>query len=470
MDVTLSLTANQHAALHRHLFPADGNEAAAILLCGRRAGTNRHRLLAQTLHLIPQAACIERTPVSIVWPTKIMEPWLQEADRLGLSIVKVHSHPGRYAEFSPQDNRSDGDLFPCIDGWIDADVPHASAVMLPDGRIFGRLVTPRGAFERLRLVAIVGDDLLFWRPHDFGHEPAPELPEFTRRHAKAFGARTTRALRELSVAVVGCSGTGSPTIVQLAHLGVGRIVLVDPDKVHELNLNRILYATMEDAKTRRFKVDVLGDAVERIGFGTVVERCPVNLYTPEAVRAVAGCDVVFGCVDTAEGRFLLNLLANFYMLPYIDIGVTLEADDEGEITQVCGYLHYLQPGGSSLLSRGTITLEDVQAEGMKRQNSVYYDEQRKAGYIKGVEENRPAVISVNTLFSGLAVNELIARLHRFRENPNRAYAKIGLSLSELAFYPEPEPSAVCRYMSRQVGTGDVTPLLKLPELSGEVTT
>ncbi len=271
------------------------------------------------------------------------------------------------------------------------------------------------------------------------------------------------------MAVVGCSGTGSPTIAQLAHLGVGRLVLVDPDKVHELNLNRILYATIEDVRARRFKVDVLADAVERIGLGTVVERFPVNLYSPEAVRAVAGCDVVFGCVDTAEGRFLLNLLASFYLLPYIDIGVTLEAGEDGEITQVCGYLHYLQPGGSSLLSRGAITLEDVQAEGMKRQNSAYYEEQRRAGYIKGVEENRPAVMSVNAQFAGLAVNELIARLHRFRENPNRAYAKIGLSLSEMAFYAETEPAAVCRYMSRQVGKGDVTPLLNLPELSDQDT-
>jgi hypothetical protein len=35
--------------------------------------------------------------------------------------------------------------------------------------------------------------------------------------------------------------------------------------------------------------------------------------------------------------------------------------------------------------------------------------------------------------------ELIARLSGFRENPNRAYAKIGMSLSEVSLYPEPEP-------------------------------
>jgi hypothetical protein len=467
VDVTLSLSSAQHLLIRNHLFPGDGKEAAAIVLCGRRDGRARHRLLAQKIHLIPHKACLERSPVSIKWPTDIMVPWLQEGDRLGLSVVKVHSHPGGYARFSEQDDKSDGDLFPCVADWVEADVPHASVVMLPDGRMFGRAMTPGNAFEPLRLFAVVGDDLFFWRPYDFGHEPAPEVPEFAKRHAKAFGERTTRALRELRVAVVGCSGTGSPLIAQLAHLGVGVLVLVDHDKVHELNLNRIYYATMEDAKAERFKVDVLGDAVERIGLGTIVHRHRVNIYNADAVRSVAECDIVIGCVDTAEGRLLLNLLCNFYTLPYIDLGVTLEADTAGEITQVCGYLHYLQPGGSSLLSRGTFTLDDVTAEGMKRQSSAYYEEQRKAGYIKGVEENRPAVISVNTQFAGLAVNELIARIHPFRENPNRTYAKIGLSLSEMAFYPDAEPSAVCRYMSRQLGKGDIVPLLNLPELSAK---
>lgn len=68
-------------------------------------------------------------------------------------------------------------------------------------------------------------------------------------------------------------------------------------------------------------------------------------------------------------------------------------------------------------------------------------------------------------FAALAVTELIARLHGFRERPNREYAKVGLSLSEVAFYPEPEPASACRYMSRQVGKGDVIPLLNLPDLS-----
>lgn len=41
---TLSLTQQVHGQLQRHLFPGDGKEAAAVLVCTRVPGT-RFRLL-----------------------------------------------------------------------------------------------------------------------------------------------------------------------------------------------------------------------------------------------------------------------------------------------------------------------------------------------------------------------------------------------------------------------------------------
>ena len=51
--VTLSLTAAHYEQLGRHLFPGDGKEAAAIALCGRRGGAERHKLLIRELCLVP---------------------------------------------------------------------------------------------------------------------------------------------------------------------------------------------------------------------------------------------------------------------------------------------------------------------------------------------------------------------------------------------------------------------------------
>ena len=47
MTVTLTMTAAQRKQLHSHLFPGDGCEAVAILLCARRAGERVHRLLVR---------------------------------------------------------------------------------------------------------------------------------------------------------------------------------------------------------------------------------------------------------------------------------------------------------------------------------------------------------------------------------------------------------------------------------------
>jgi hypothetical protein len=338
--------------------------------------------------------------------------------------------------------------------------------MLPDGRMFGRTVDNDGRFGSLDTISVVGDDLLIWHTDEFDTiQEKLLLPAFTRRHAQAFGASTTRRLGRITAAVIGCSGTGSIVIEQLVRLGIGRLVIVDDDIVKYLNLNRILNATAADAAQGRSKVEMTAAAIERIGLGTVVERFTSSLSTPAAVRAVAGCDVIFGCVDTVEGRFVANLIANFYIIPYIDVGVALDADDAGKITQVCGYIHYLQPGASSLISRGAISMEDVRAEGLKRQNPGYYEEQRRAGYIRNVHEDRPAVISVNTVLAGMAVNELLARLHGFRDEPNADYATIGVSISQVLFYPERESGIPCKIMARHVGRGDVIPLLEQAELS-----
>ena len=156
-------------------------------------------------------------------------------------------------------------------------------------------------------------------------------------------------------------------------LGVGEIVIVDDDRMETRNINRILNSTMQDVADERYKVDVQADAIERMGLGTRVIRIRKNLWDPEVVRAVAQCDCVFGCMDTVDGRYLLNALATYYNTPYFDIGVRLDAVREGprkgRIREVCGTINYLRPGRSSLMSRELFTMQEVAAAGLRRERS-----------------------------------------------------------------------------------------------------
>ena len=455
---TLTLTVSQHTMLMQHLFPEDGYEAVAFALCGRRRGQQRHRLLVRRIVPVPYEACSLRLPDRVTWSTELLPPLLDEAARLGSALVKIHGHR-EFPNFSKTDDASDRVLFPSIHAWTETG-PHASAIVLGDGRIIGREVDERGEFRALASINVVGDDLSFWS----SDAQRTVVPEFGRRVAQTFGAGTYDRLRRLRVAVVGCSGTGSPVIEQLARNCVGTLVLVDPDRVEEKNLNRIINATMEDAQHGRFKVDVAARAISKMGLGTAVETYPVSLFDAGAVSAVASCDVVFGCMDSVDGRHLLNKLATFYLLPYFDLGVKLEADGKGGVDQVCGTVHYVQPGGSSLLSRHVYTMEQVRAAGLLRTDPAAYRAQLEDGYIRGVQEDRPAVIQLNSLISSLAVNELLARLHPYRLDSNGDYAVHRLSLSH-GIYEHESGGDPCPLLLRHVGRGDVTPLLDWAELS-----
>lgn len=461
--LNLALSGDQHLHLMNFLFPGDGNEAIALLLCGRRDGNQRHRLTVREVHEIPYEHCLKRTPTQVQWSPDYVDDILERAASERLSVIKIHSHPNGYGAFSKLDDRSDSQILPMIGGWVDNNLIHGSAVMLPSGQMFGR-VWSDGGFIDIDCISVAGDDLHFW----YADAGSMELPDFAASHAQAFDEGTIERLQRLSIAVIGASGTGSPTIEQLMRLGVGEIVSVDDDVIEARNINRILNSTVKDADTHRAKVDVMAEAVERTGLGTRIIAIKKNLWHPDVVRAVAQCDVLFGCMDSIDGRYLLNTIASHYNIPYFDIGVRLVAnpngENQGQIQEVCGTVHYLRSGRSSLMSRGIFSMNEVAAAGLSRNDQAAHDRQVADGYIRGVASHRPAVISVNMFASSLAVNEFLARLHPYREEPNQTHASVTFSLASMEIFSDPEEKP-CPILTHVVGMGDRSPLLGLMELT-----
>lgn len=465
-SAVLRMTERQHRQLYDHLFPGDGKEAVAVALCGRAEGGGeweagqRRCLSVYRIEPVPHNVCTVRTEERVIWPTDLIIPLLVEAEKKGMALLKVHSHPGGYPRFSAVDDASDCDLFPGVAEWVGTDLPHASAVMLPSGHVFARLVSGRN-FTPIDVVTVAGEEIRFFRHDETGRAEGDE--KLRVRTRQAFGPGTTDILAGLSAAVIGVSGTGSPTVEMLARLAVGELILVDDDRVENKNRGRILNTFPEHAAAAAYKVDVIGEAVRRMGFGTRVVPIARNLWDPSVVRRVAQADVIFGCMDTVDGRDLLNRLAAFYCIPYLDVGVALEADGRGGVDQICGTVHYLQPGGSSLASRSIFTPADVRAASLRRTNPAAYEEQVRAGYLRGVRVERPAVISVNMLFAALGVNELLARLHGYRDDGNTGFAAFGMSLTQARLIAD-EDGVPCPALAPRVGRGDCSPLLGVPEL------
>ena len=459
---TLSITGKQHAELAAHLFPPDGCEAVAFALCGHRRGAERHRLVVRRVALVPYDNCSLRTPDRVTWSTDVLPPLLEEASRYGLGLVKIHGHRD-ISPFSRIDDASDRALFPSVHAWTEGG-PHASAIMFPDGRMIGpnrqrqRALPPAVMHQRRR-----------GRSFPSGHPATTQWPSPSsgRRVAQSFGSGTYDRLRNLRIGVVGCSGTGSPLIEQLARNCVGTLVLVGPGPRRRKEPQPNIERHNGGCTTRPVSRSTSPRAPSTTwASAPSSKRTPRSLFDPDTVRAVASCDVVFGCMDSIDGRHLLNKLATFYVIPYFDLGVKLEADGKGGVDQVCGTVHYLQPGGSSLLSRHVYTMEQVRAAGLYRTDPAAYRTLLGDGYIRGVQEDRPAVVQLNSLVASLAVNEFLARLHPYRLDPNGDYAIHRLSISH-GIYEHEGDGKPCPMLVRHVGRGDVSPLLDWAELSLE---
>lgn len=288
-----------------------------------------------------------------------------------------------------------------------------------------------------------------------------ETGQLRERTIQAFGKGTTEYLANLTIGVAGASGTGSIVAEQLYRLGVKRLILVDDDYVEERNLGRILNSTSADAKNRVNKAEMLKRAYDRIGMGTEVIAVPTVIGCPNTVRLLSQCDLIFGCLDSADGRMHLNRLCTFYTLPYIDVGVKLKSDT-GIISEISGAIRYIIPGEASMLSIGAYSIEQVESEALRRKDPNAYRARLAEKYIQGARESSPAVISVNMCIGSLAVLELLNRIHAYRDIENSEVEVLCVNLMEPAF---PEPAAPLESdcsLSKYLGKGDCAPLLDMP--------
>ena len=219
---TLVLTHKLAGLLRLHLFPSDGLEAAALLLCAV-VGERRTRLLARECIPVPHDRCA-RTRDSIVWPGEFAEAAIDRAAVLGDVVIAVHSHPGGLYAFSHTDDESDRTLMSAL--LQGTDRLAGSAIMIPSGAMRARLYENDNAARPIDLVMVAGPDIqLCW--NDGATAAGPGAP------AMAFTSEMRAWLGRVSVCVIGVSGTGSIVAEQLARLGIGEIILIDFDRLEE---------------------------------------------------------------------------------------------------------------------------------------------------------------------------------------------------------------------------------------------
>ncbi len=119
-------------------------------------------------------------------------------------------------------------------------------------------------------------------------------------------------LKESKVVVAGAGGLGSSILIYLAVAGVGRIKIIDSDKVELSNLNRqVLYS---DKDIGRNKVDSAKEKLEALNPDIKVDAIKDSITKDNVLELVEDYPIV-DAMDNLPARFLLNRAALERNLP-----------------------------------------------------------------------------------------------------------------------------------------------------------
>lgn len=413
--IDMILIEAHEAELRALLSSADGAEAAAYVLFGVAdiasdpwTGLRRRRLVSHEVVPVPDEDRVSASGVHVTWSTRSFVRLLKKAEERGLVLGIAHTHPGSTAFFSEQDDRNEKDLLRIVSNRSGDGHGFASVVLGGDGSICARHWTSPDRSEACERVLVSGRKLIL---HGVGDMPVEEMLD---RQARLFGPAFNPLVRSLRVGIVGCGGTGSPTAMLLARLGIGHLLLVDDDTIELTNLNRVHGSRLDDAKTKAPKVDVLAREIRVAELGVQVATFRGWVGDADVRDAMRSCDVIFGCTDDHDGRLFLNRLAYYYGIPVIDMGVRIIPKSKDRPYEMAGRVTVVAPGTPCLLCRGLIDPVRARDEALRRTDPAEFERRKAEAYVTGGGDPAPVVVTFTTETACMAVNEFLHALTAFR--------------------------------------------------------
>jgi hypothetical protein len=415
---TLVLPEQLHDRLHRHLFPGDGQEHGALITAGVAQGPRGVRLLAR--EVIPAREGIDYVPGTRghrMLTTDFIRHQIHYCRDQRLAYLAVHNHGGTTTVvFSATDLESHQRGYPALRDLARDQV--VGGLVFAEQAVAGDLWLPNGSRTDLAATRIVGRRLRILYPAPL--PPPPGADPAYDRQARLFGDRGQALLATLKVGVIGAGGAGSLLLQWLAHLGVGHLVAVDPDRLETSNLPRVVGATRWDAHpwltdpARPAWVRRLGNrlATPKVRIAKRVARAanPAGTFEPilgnviddPVAKRLIDCDYLFLAADTMQARAVFNALVHQYLIPGMQVGVKVPVDPAtGDVGTVFTVARPVTPDHGCLWCNGLIDPTRLREEGL---TPAQRDAQR---YVDDQAVIAPSVITLNALAAAMAADDFL---------------------------------------------------------------
>jgi molybdopterin/thiamine biosynthesis adenylyltransferase len=198
-------------------------------------------------------------------------------------------------------------------------------------------------------------------------------------------------LANASVLVVGAGALGNELVKNLALMGVGRIVVVDMDRIESSNLARCVFFRPNDEG--RAKATVLA---QRAGdLNSDIEIIPVigDVKTTVGLAVFAEVDLVLGGLDNREARLFVNQACWKTSTPWVD----------GAIEGLMGAVRvFVPPAGACY--ECTLSERDYELMAARRTCTMLTREEMLAG-------RTPTTATTSSVVAGMQAQEAIKLLH-----------------------------------------------------------
>ena len=323
MTAEADQASNDH--LLQHFISAKLQEDLCFALWRPSTGKERHTALVDEI-ILPK-----KNERNLHGNASFEPSYLGRAMRIALEkdagLAFMHSHPGPgWQGMSSADIEAERDVLAYPAGATG--LPLVGMTIGGDGYWSARFWQRSGREMRrdwCEKVRIVGPSSYKTHFNDKIVRPSSRR-NILKRTFDTWGQESQDNLSRLRIGIVGLGSVGCIVAEALARIGIAQVTLIDPDRVEEHNLDRLVYGTVKDIGKQ--KVDLAAQAMRRNSTAEKMQviALPVSVHHRSAYMEALDCDVLFSCVDRPVARDVLNHIANAHLIPIIDGGVAVESD------------------------------------------------------------------------------------------------------------------------------------------------
>ena len=131
----------------------------------------------------------------------------------------------------------------------------------------------------------------------------PTKEEWIKALTERHGKELQQAFSTAVVAICGLGGLGSNIAIALARAGIGKLILIDFDRVDITNLHRQQYKA---SQIGMYKTDALADNLREINPYIELETHIARITEDNAVKLLQSADIICEAFDDAECKAMLT--------------------------------------------------------------------------------------------------------------------------------------------------------------------